>query len=165
MRTYFQNGVIKEVPNLMDGVEEFYIQELESEIANSYTYPGDSINYILDGELSTLYDTLRNMVFDDVDQYYLEVSMLPIWVQEAGQSSDCAVSADIFSKWLGNSNIPNLYKHLYLVDCQFLVGSIQNLLCAMEDAFIRYYKLMATSDNPERYEGLTDPNGTIFVIS
>lgn len=30
---------------------------------------------------------------------------------------------------------PNFFKHLYLVDCQFLVGTIQNLLCGMEDSF------------------------------
>lgn len=47
--------------------------------------------------------------------------------------------------------IPNLYKHLYLVDCQFLVGTIQNLLCSMEDAFIRYYIMLTNLEAAEKY--------------
>ena len=54
-----------------------------------------------------LYDTLRDMIFDDIDQYYQELSILPIWVQEAGQNSDCVISVDTFNEWISESNIPN----------------------------------------------------------
>ncbi len=165
MKTYSKNGIVKDVPYFIDVTGEFQIQESENETRNRFRYPGDSINYTLDSELCRLYDTLRNMVFEDTDKYYQELSMLPIWVQDAGQNSDCCISVDTFNKWISNSNIPNLYKHLYLVDCQFLVGTIQNLLCAMEDAFIRYYKTIAMSNIEEKYKCLTDPNGTIFVLS
>lgn len=63
------------------------------------------------------------------------------------------------------SQIPNLYKHLYLVDCQFLVGTVQNLLCAMEDAFINYYKIISNFKIGEHDKDLTDSNGTIVVLS
>ncbi len=165
MKTYFQSGIVKEVPYFIDEISEFQIQELDNQTLNRFTYPGDSINYTLDNELCILYDSLRNIFFKDTDKYYQELSMLPIWVQEAGQSSDCAISVDTFNEWISSSNIPNLYKHLYLVDCQFLVGTIQNLLCAMEEAFIRFYKIIATSEREENYEDLTDPNGTIFILS
>ena len=165
MKTYFQNGIIKEVPYFIDETGEFQIQELENEISNRFVYPGDSINYTLDGELCKLYDTLRNMVFEDIDKYYQELNVLPIWVQEAGQNSDCCINVERFNEWIRDSDIPNLYRHLYLVDCQFLVGTIQNLLCAMEDAFIRFYKVIAISDTEEHYGDLTDSNGTIFVLS
>lgn len=165
MKIYFQNGIAKEVPYFMDETGEFQIQELENETLNTFIYPGDSINNTLDGELCRLYDTLRDMIFEDTDKYYQELNVLPIWVQEAGQNSDCGISAATFNEWVRRSGISNLNKHLYLVDCQFLVGSIQNLLCAMEDAFIRYYKTIAISDGEEKYEGLTDSNGTIFVLS
>lgn len=165
MKTYFRNGTMKEIPHFYDDREEFYIQELESEIQNSYIYPGDSINYALDGELCILCDTFRDMIFENVDQYYSELDMLPIWVQDAGQSSDCSISADTFIHWIQDSNIPNLHKHLYLVDCQFLVGTIQNLLCAMDDAFVRYYQIIATTDKEENAKGLIDGDGTICVQS
>lgn len=165
MKIYFSNGTVQQVPDYVEKMDEFHINELESETINKYTYPGDGINYTLDEQLCRLYDTLRDMVFEDIDQYYLEMSLFPIWVQEAGQNSDCALSVDMFNKLVSASNIPNLYKHLYLVDCQFLVGTIQNLLCAMEDSFIRYYKIIATQELEESYKELTTSDGTIFLIS
>ena len=92
------------------------------------------------------------MFFEDTEKYYQELEMLPIWVKDAGQNSECNISADTFNEWTSGSSIPNLYKHLYLVDCQFLVGTVQNLLCSMEDAFIRFYKIIAFSGREEKIE-------------
>ncbi len=89
-------------------------------------------------------------------------------VQEAGQNSDSTIDVDLFCKLINaeeSRKIPNMYKHLYLVDCQFLVGTIQNLLSAMEDAFVRYYMTLANMRENEVYKGLTDPNGTICITS
>ena len=75
---------------------------------------------------------------------------MPIFVQEAGQDSECGLTSELFSEWIQKDkykNLPNFYKHLYLVDCQFLVGTIQNLLCGMEDSFIRYYSLISSVGN------------------
>lgn len=165
MKTYFQRGIIKGGLCSVEEMGEFYLQESEGEKRNGITYPGDDINYLLDNELCTLYDTLRDIVFEDTEKYYQEVCMLPIWVQEAGQNSDCCIGAEMFSKWICDSNIPNLYKHLYLVDCQFLVGTVQNLLSALENSFTGYYKTISISDSLENCEHLTNPNGTIFVLS
>ena len=139
MKTYLANGTIGDVKYIIDDFEEFQIQELDIEAANRYIYPGDAINYTLDSELVKLYDVLRDLYFDDVDGYYEEMARLPIWVQEAGQNSDSTIDVDLFCKLINaeeSRKIPNMYKHLYLVDCQFLVGTIQNLLSAMEDAFV-----------------------------
>lgn len=147
---------------------EFQIQEIDSDSLNRYIYPGDTINYALDSELVKLYDVLRDLYFDDVDKYYKEVNILPLWIQEAGQNSDSAIDVDLFSELINDDEsrkIPNLYKHLYLVDCQFLVGTIQNLLSAMEDAFVRYYMTLAKMRENDAYKRLTDPNGTIYIVS
>lgn len=166
MKTYCRNGMIKNIPYIVDAGEDFMIQELENTSSNKYIYPGDSINYTLDGECVCLYDTFRDIVFDNQDEYYREVCSLPILVQEAGQNSDCSISADTFEQWIRESKVPNLYKHLYLVDCQFLVGTVQNLLCALEDTFIRYYKIIASFEDDDRYRGdLIDADGTIMRLS
>lgn len=110
----------------------------------------ENIKYVLDDELVRLYDTLRDLIFKDRDIYYTESMMMPIWCQDAGQNSDCAASADFFQRCVGEQvglikegrTVPDLYKHLYLVDCQFLVGTIQNLLSSMEDAYTRYFAIM-----------------------
>lgn len=157
---------MKNISYIVDDDEDFMIQELENTLSNKYIYPGDSINYTLDGECVCLYDTFRDIIFDDQDEYYGEVYSLPIWVQDAGQNSDCSISADIFEQWIRESKVPNLYKHLYLVDCQFLVGTVQNLLCALEDTFIGYYKIIASFEDDDRYRGdLIDGDGTIMLLS
>ena len=107
MKTYYQNGIVEDVHYFIDKTDEFQIQELDNETQNRFTYPEDYINYALDGEICVLYDTLKDMIFDDIDQYYQELSILPIWVQEAGQNSDCVISVDTFNEWISESNIPN----------------------------------------------------------
>lgn len=168
MKTYFTNGTMRDVIYFIDDWAEFQIQELAGDNSNRYIYPGDTINYTLDSELVKLYDVLRDLYFDDVDRYYEELAVLPVWVQEAGQNSDCAIDVDLFCELINaeeSRKTPNLYKHLYLVDCQFLVGTIQNLLSAMEDAFVRYYMTLANMRENDAYKRLTDPNGTICIIS
>lgn len=156
MRTFFENGISKDISNSIEDIQMFYIQELSKEALDRYIYPGDYMKYDLDGELVLLYDTLRDNFFEDIQKYYIELSNMPIFVQEAGQNSECRLSAELFSEWIQQDKykkLPNFYKHLHLVDCQFLVGTIQNLLCGMEDLFIRYYILISSVDlNIESFE-------------
>ncbi len=167
MKTYLGNGMVNEYPDFIDNASVvFFIQETEGQyITDKYIYPDDSIKYELDNQLVDLYDLFRDFLFENTDQYYREVASLPIWVQRAGQDSDCAISSDMFSEWMQKANIPNLYKHLYLVDCQFLIGTVQNLLSAIEDAFINYYKTISEFKLDDRYKDLTDRNGTIMLMS
>jgi hypothetical protein len=51
------------------------------------------------------------------------------------------------------------------VDCQFLVGTVQNLLCAIETAFVSYYQLIASLTVEEHHKKLTDKDGTLFIRS
>lgn len=132
---------------LEDTCSMFYIQDMGDDYGDRYVYPNDSLKYSLDSELVSLYDKFRDLIFPDTEAYYRELDALPIWVQSAGQDSDCAVTADIFRKWIQEDleRIPNLHRHLYLVDCQFLVGTIQNLLIGMEDVFVNYFIQIANA--------------------
>lgn len=49
MKTYCRNGMMKNIPYIVDNSEDFMIQELENASSNKYIYPGDSINYALEG--------------------------------------------------------------------------------------------------------------------
>lgn len=165
IRTIFMNGIEKDISYFLDDIQEFYIQELSQELPDRYIYPGDSIKYDLDGELVLLYDTLRDVFFEDAQKYYMEIREMPIFVQEAGQDFECGLTSELFSEWIQKDKykkLPNFYKHLYLVDCQFLVGTIQNLLCGMEDSFIRYYSLISSvGNNLEPFK----PDVTMFQMS
>lgn len=150
MKTYYMNGLSKEESYFIKDDSLFYIQEIGNDAPDRFIYPNDSIKYELDDALVILYDTLRDVFFEDTSKYYEELSTMPIFVQEAGQDSECPMSAETFAEWIQREEYGkrlNFYKHLYLVDCQFLVGTIQNLLCGMEDAFIRYYSLISSVGN------------------
>lgn len=138
MKAYLKNGLAEDINIIYNGEESFYVQDFKG----GYIYPEDTIKYDIDDELIQLYDTFRDLFFPDKEEYYREINNLPILVQEAGQDSDCSLKKNDFEKFLRNeyiSNIPNIYKHLYLVDCQYLIGSIQNLLEGMEYSFTNFY--------------------------
>lgn len=165
MKTYFSNGTWQEIDYFLeDTFSMFYIQDLGDDCGNRYVYPNDSINYSLDNELISLKDKFRDLFFPDTETYYRELVSLPIWVQGAGQDSDCAVTADLFSEWIQEDsiNIPNLYRHLYLMDCQFLVETIQNLLTGMEDLFVNYFKQISAAER-RRYP--SDKDTTVIETS
>lgn len=165
MRTIFMNGMERDISYFLEDNSMFYIQEQSHNAFDKYRYPGCSIRYDLDDELVLLYDTLRDMFFEDTRNYYMELSIMPDFVQRAGQDSDCALTAEVFTEWLQKDEYkkyPNFYKHLYLVDCQFLVGTIQNLLCGMEDSFTRYYSLISSVGEDVVP---TEPNTTMLQIS
>lgn len=73
MKTFFESGIMKEVPYFINGSGTFYIQELKDADFDKYVYSGDSIKYELDTELVSLYDKFRDLFFEDTDAYYLVV--------------------------------------------------------------------------------------------
>ena len=174
MKTYFQNGKTEEIPYFLEGSADFYIQEIQGNVPDKYVYPGDNLKYELDDELVSLYDKFRDLFFPDTAAYYAELNFMPVFVQEAGQSSECRWSVELFNRVLQEEKIkelPNIYKHLYLVDCQFLVGTIQNLLSGMEAAFINYYTqisgigndIMPTSRDTTMYQ-MSQTVGSISAL-
>lgn len=152
MKTYWGNGILEDIPYFLNCDMEFGIQEInEAPSFDRYTYPNDSIRYDLDDVLVELYDVFRDSLFDDMNRYYLELSTAPIWMQSAGQDTDCVIGSDLFKKWVLEVNNESSYRLMYLVDCQYLIGTIQNLLCAMENAFVNYYKTIAEIPCDSRY--------------
>lgn len=137
MQTYLKNGTMVDKRHILSDNDEFCIQNVNGK----YIYPGDSINYKLDDALVELYDTFRDLYFPDTSEYFREATTLPIYIQEAGQNSDSPLKKDDFMKFLSITAkaIPSIYKHIYLIDCQYLVGTIQNLLIGLEYSFIHFY--------------------------
>lgn len=162
MKIYLQNGLAISTDSIGN---QFYVQSSPYSGVAEYTYPGDSIKYDLDDELVTLYDTLRDLFFPDTAQYYSELGLLPIYIYEAGMNSDCAMTKTHFAEFINNPPLdrhPNFFRHLYLADCQFLIGSIQNLLGGMNDAFVNYFiRISEIGDNIIP----TKPDSTMMALS
>jgi len=112
-----------------------------------------------------LYDKLRDLFFADTDKYYAQSCLMPIFVQAAGQDSDCGLTADCFSKLIEEDlfkTMPDFNRHLYLVDCQYLIGTIQNLISGMDDALVNYF-VKISDINGVVYSEFSDK--TCFVMS
>jgi hypothetical protein len=163
MKTFFQNGLQGDLQYFAEVSDGFCIHEIENNDVDPYIYQGDSIRYEVDSELVSLYDKLRDLFFPDTDKYYSQLELMPIFVQAAGQDSDCDLTVDNFCKLINiYKSIPDIYQHLYLVDCQFLVGTIQNLLSGMEDAFVNYFVKISSINVPQHIDEL---NTTYTVMS
>lgn len=121
---------------------EFFIVNYEMNGEKKFYYKNDEILLNLDCELVNLYDKFRDIYFPDTESYYNQIYSIPIFVQESGQSSDFPIDTITFNNLI-NKYIEifgsDLYRHLYLVDCQYIIGTIQNHLCEMNDLFIRFY--------------------------
>lgn len=141
IKYYLKNGTLCETPISVENLG-FYIISYDVMGERKFSYENDEILLNIDGELVLLYDKLRDIYFPDTEDYYRQLNSMPQFIQQAGQNSDCALTLDIFNKLVreyfkifGN----DLYRHLYLVDCQYIIGTIQNHLCEMNDLFIRFY--------------------------
>lgn len=165
VKTILKNGTAVDMPPYYDEFEDFFVQRIEeAAVCDKYNYPGDEIKYEIDGELVRLYDTFMYCIFETAEQYYSEVVSLPIWIQEAGQNSDCKISSDEFADDISKTDIPDLNKHLYLVDWQFLVGTIQNLMTSLEDNFVGFYYALSECDN-NRIQRFSAGSGTMIMAS
>lgn len=164
MKTYFQNGTSDDIELFPDYVENFCVQKMLESSVEKYIYTGDSIKYDLDSELVILYDKLRDLLFEDVDKYYSELDLMPVFVQDAGYDSDCALDKDMFLKLVNEykDKVPDLYKHLYLVDIQFLIATIQNLLEGMDYSFTNFFVEIS---NIELENFLTDKTDAVLMIN
>lgn len=163
MKTYFQNGTSGDIELFPGYVEKFCVQKMLEPSIEKYIYTGDSIKYELDSELVILYDKLRDLLFEDVDEYYYELNIMPMFVQSAGYDSDCTLDSKLFLKLVEmcKEKVPNLYKHLYLVDIQFLISTIQNLLDGMDYSFTNYFVQISKIET-KNY--LTDKKDTVLIL-
>ena len=164
MKTYFQNGTSGDIEFFPDYVKNFCVQKMLEPSVEKYIYTGDSIKYELDSELVILYDKLRDLLFKDVDKYYSELAVMPIFVQDAGYDSDCMLDTESFLKLVEEykDKVPNLYKHLYLVDIQFLIATVQNLLEGMDYSFTNYFIQISSI---ELKNHLTDKKDTMLMLT
>lgn len=164
MKTFFQNGTSNDIDIFPDCIGEFCVQKTFELSVEKYIYTGDSIKYELDGELVLLYDKLRDLLFDDINEYNSELDILPAFIQNAGYNSNYMLDKEWFLEQVDKYKdiMPNLFKHIYLVDIQFLIATVQNLLDGMDYSFTNYFVQICNVDL--KINHLTD-DSTQYVIS
>ena len=165
---YLQNGISTD--SLPNGYSDFYIAEnLESHSAhNKYFYPGDDIQYKLDGLCVELYDVFQNSIFPSRDDFYKYYEVQPQWISRAGLDSDINMDKDTLIKCFStpihdmmntlgiNDEVclqiykeidSKKYKYAYTADCQSLINTLQELLLGCHSSLIGYYKYLCSLHN------------------
>ena len=155
--TYRQNGTKAELDYIIDDNDSFAIQCYTSTDHNVIYYPGDNLIKKLDSELVDLSYAFIDIYFADLDLYYKESSSIPMGLFLGGQNSDISINKETFLKLadLYSPCFNDLYKHLYVADCQYLISTVQNLLLSAEHCFIQYYICLAQIDGCDLSLGKT----------
>lgn len=159
---YYTNGTTSDTINLYS--KQFYIKEYKKDDNTlDYCYNGDDIYYNLDDECIKLYDLFQNNIFNSTEDYYYYQSLLPIGIIEGGLNSDCAISKESFEKYFINHicdlyqiSSPSIsksklydgidklkYHYAYLVDCQSLINTLQELMLSSRNSFVYFYKYLS----------------------
>ena len=130
MKTYHQNGTVSEVEYVLDNESAFAIQYDRSGEYDTIFYPGDNVIREIDSELVSLYDRFVNLYFSDLSVYYQENEQLPIGLAQGGHDSNIDISKEQFLELAREyeTKTPDIYRHIYVGDCQYLVSTVQNLL-------------------------------------
>lgn len=148
MKTYHQNGTISDLEYITTDCVTFTIQHDDSNNHNVFIYPGDNLIQELDLKLVSLYDKFACIYFPDLEQYDNELSSLPMGLLLGGQNSDIIINKEQFLE-LTKRYAPyfeNIYRYLYVGDCQYLVSTVQNLLLSAEYCYLQYYIKIAQID-------------------
>ena len=129
---------------------EFRIEERDSLHGFEYIYPGDGLLYSIDNSLNDMYDLMLAYVFGDTASYYDLVMNLPMICDEAGYSPEVPISNDNLNaaiQRMGNNSI--FGREMLLVDLQFLIGSINNLVSSLSFDFINFYMYLSRINFPK----------------
>ena len=119
---------------------EFVIENISD---NEYCYENDSIFYDIEYNCVQLYIVFQKIIFPDIESFYLEKGLMPIWSYTAGHDSDLPLSKDLFAEFVKENNSEKYHKHLYLADCQSLIGAMQDRFIFIKRSFIEFYKALA----------------------
>ena len=161
---YYQNGTKCSYDiTLMPPQDEFFIQ-IWHDREHTRFYPGDTLIRQIIAELALLGEHFRPRIMPDDAQYYSECAILPVFISQAGLSSNYRMSRENYESLLKGRDFQNWYKpHLYLAEVQYLISSVQNLVIGMEANLIDFYKML--SEIPEgSYLNFPTRESTTIVI-
>lgn len=111
-------------------------------------------------EIVSLHEDVMKNVFTDID-YYRIVGLLPMWLRDAGNSQESAMSRNFFEKLVTASSGYLVNKCLYYHDCEMLVNALQNRFNIVEALLIQVYDVLT----PELKVDYQDYDNVIFTIN
>lgn len=153
MKVYHQNGTVSRSFNILfEDDEPFAIHQYKGKTF----YPKDDLVWEIDSKLGELSDKFINLYFPDLELYHMESTFLPIGLVEGGQESGSTISSQEFLNMADQcaTKFDNLYRHLYLGDCRYLLSTISNLMLSAEHCFVQYYMQIARieAEHSEAFE-------------
>lgn len=155
MKTYHQNGIASEDKSIISEDGTFSIRCAAENGMHSFFYPGDNLIREIDLALIDIADLFVDIYFPDRELYNREASNIPLGLALGGQNSDICIDKADFLDLIPQyaPYFTNLYRHLYVADCQYLTSTVQSLLQATEHCFVQYYTQIANIDSLDYFLG------------
>ena len=167
MKTYFKNGIEKEIDYILSDEDEFAIQIEENSILPQTFYKNDILIRDIETYLIDLYDIFRDIYFNDTEEYYSISSTIPAVIHQGGYSSDFTADVDfftdIYNKCKTEWKIPYLNRFIYVNDCHYLISTLQNLTLHIEFCFTEYFIQISKINNIR--ESSIEKDGIYFFQS
>lgn len=148
IKIYHQNGTVSESESFTPYTGAFSIQYDSTNELNPYLYSGDKLLWEIDQSLNDVLDLFVSLYFTSSELFDEKSSIIPLGLALGGQNSDISIDKLQFLKLLEQytSYSPDLYRYLYVTDCQYLVSSIKSLLQSVDFCFIQYYTQITNID-------------------
>lgn len=147
-------------------VEKLQTQNPEREESTKFTFYDErgQIIYTLLSDINMQivqlhHDVLCN-VFTDID-YYQVAGLLPMWLRDAGNSQESAMSKAFFEKVVKTSDSCFVNKCLYYYDCEMLVNALQNRFNIIDCMLSQVYDVLT----PVLKYDLNSYDNVIFTIN
>lgn len=147
-------------------VEKLQTQNPEREECTKFTFYDErgQIIYSLFSDINMqivqLHQDVLHNVFTDID-YYQIAGLLPVWLRDAGNSQESAMSKAIFEKLVKSGNSYLVNKCLYYFDCEMLVNALQNRFNIIDCMLSQVYDVLT----PTLKNDLKDYDNVIFTIN
>ena len=164
MITYMQNGTKLDVPFINTNTADFWIQEIDA-ASDRYVYPGDEIQFEINSALRSLRDKFQNILFTDTNKYYAAATILPEFLLYGGYESSIDITSEQYANLindLDDNKMPDIFRRIYLIDCEFLIDSLQNHIVGIESLFINYYMELAKIDLIKSEDGYAN---SIYMVT
>lgn len=147
-------------------VEKLKSQNPEREECTKFTFydeRGRVIKSLLSNinmQIVQLHQDVLCNVFTDID-YYQIAGLLPMWLRDAGNSQESAMSKAFFEKVVKRADSYLVNKCLYYYDCEMLVNALQNRFNIVDCMLSQVYDVLTPVLKYEQ----KDYDNVIFTIN
>lgn len=100
----------------------------------------------IDNDFISLYSLWEKCIFNDINFCEIE-SLIPLWLAEAGRSSESDINKETFEKFLKCNSNELTHRILYFYDVQNILSALQDRIQSVKHLISELYKIVPFQSN------------------